>query len=84
MGNSFYSTKAYNIRLSSLYEKCVREILVNIMPQIKHNACGAHIINLISNALVSLSSFDIVKQLLAAIKNLFYILRLDVIDICFI
>ncbi|CAG8466972.1 4442_t:CDS:2, partial [Gigaspora rosea] len=35
------------------------------------NTCGAYIIKLISNAWTLLSSFNIVKQLLAAIKKSF-------------
>lgn len=51
-----------NVRLiasnSAAYmKKCVREVLKPIMPQILHQTCLAHILNLISEAWVSIEHF---------------------------
>ncbi|CAG8612914.1 11548_t:CDS:2, partial [Diversispora eburnea] len=50
-------------------KKSVREILQSIMPQIRHNTCCAHIIQLISQAWTNIYYFDEIRKLILNIKK---------------
>ncbi|RIB03245.1 hypothetical protein C2G38_802207 [Gigaspora rosea] len=54
---------------ASYIKKYIREVLRPIMPQIMHQACLAHIMNLISDAWISIEHFNVIHKLLAEIKK---------------
>ncbi|RHZ85238.1 hypothetical protein Glove_69g55 [Diversispora epigaea] len=68
---SYSLPKLFLTDSASYMKKCYREALKPIMPQLIHIPCCAHIINLIGDTWRIFPSFDLVKTLLAKIKETF-------------
>lgn len=58
----FNSLRLFVSDSAAYMKKCVRDVLSPVMPQVVHNPCSAHILHLISEAFISNSHFDIIKN----------------------